>query len=81
METAQNLKEALIESRNQHTGITLEYIGRIIKEVLDDAEVRALIIELQQEKIFFAMDDDSDEVAEERSNEDFNQIQDQQRHE
>lgn len=46
-ETALNLKEALRVARQENEGITLEYIGRIIKEVLDETEVFALIKELE----------------------------------
>lgn len=47
MNTSLNLREALQNARSEHDGITLEHIGRIIKEVLDETEVRALINELQ----------------------------------
>lgn len=43
METALTLREALLQSRQENGGITLEHIARIIKEILDEAEVRALV--------------------------------------
>ncbi len=54
METAQQFREAVEATRMQSHGITLELMGRILKEVLDTAEVRALVRELQ--------DDDREEL-------------------
>ena len=50
METSQQFREAVEATREQKTGITLNYMAKILCEMLDESEVRALIIALQINK-------------------------------
>ncbi len=47
MDTAQELKEIIKQTREEGVGITINLIARIIGEVFDDAEIKALITELR----------------------------------
>lgn len=47
METAQNFKQAVEMTREQFGGITLDLMARILASVLDEAELRALIRDLE----------------------------------
>ncbi len=50
MNTQEELKDILKQARSEHDGITLNLIARVIKDVLDETELRALIIELNQNR-------------------------------
>lgn len=50
METAQQLKEVLIATRQENGGITLDLIARIIAGEFDQAEIEALINALNKYK-------------------------------
>ncbi len=50
METAQQLKEVLMATRQEQGGITLDLVARIITGEFDQAEVNALIEGLNKYK-------------------------------
>jgi len=47
METAQNFRQAVEMTREQFGGITLDLMARILASVLDEAELKALIRDLE----------------------------------
>lgn len=47
METAQNFKQAVEMTREQFGGITLDLMARILASVLDEAEIKALVRDLE----------------------------------
>jgi hypothetical protein len=59
METAQNFRQAVEMTREQFGGITLDLMARILSSVLDEAELKALIrdLEIQVEKNELSEDD------------------------